>query len=126
MSRLRRRYWPYVSVSNNGTDLMKTISCKRISELVDGKSILITGGTGSFGRRFIERILASAAPRRVIVFSRDELKQHEMRHSLAAGAFPPTGFFICPLRGRGLVPRPFPRGDIRVRASGFHHVPADP
>ena len=43
-----------------------------------GKNILITGGTGSFGKRFVKRILASYKPNKVIIYSRDELKQHEM------------------------------------------------
>jgi UDP-N-acetylglucosamine 4,6-dehydratase len=43
--------------------------------MLNGKGILITGGTGSFGRKFVERIFAKAEPREVIVFSRDEFKQ---------------------------------------------------
>ena len=43
------------------------------------KSVLITGGTGSFGRRFAQTVLRDFRPRRLIIFSRDELKQHEMR-----------------------------------------------
>ena len=42
----------------------------------EGKSVLITGGTGSFGRKFVEVMLAEHKPAREIVFSRDELKQH--------------------------------------------------
>ncbi len=43
---------------------------------LDDKVILVTGGTGSFGRRFIDAVLARAKPRKLIVYSRDELKQH--------------------------------------------------
>jgi len=43
------------------------------------QSILITGGTGSFGRKFVEHVLRGLRPRKLIVISRDELKQHEMR-----------------------------------------------
>ncbi len=50
---------------------------------LDGKVILITGGTGSFGRRFIETVLTRASPRKLIVYSRDELKQSEMQIDLA-------------------------------------------
>ena len=49
---------------------------------LDGKVILITGGTGSFGRRFIETVLRRYAPRKVIVYSRDELKQSDMRSKI--------------------------------------------
>ncbi len=48
----------------------------------DGKSILVTGGTGSFGKRFIETVLCRHDPRKLIVFSRDELKQCEMQQDL--------------------------------------------
>ena len=44
----------------------------------NGKSVLVTGGTGSFGKAFIERLLANSQPSRVVVLSRDELKQAEM------------------------------------------------
>ena len=49
---------------------------------LDGKVILITGGTGSFGRRFVETVLTRYSPRKVIVYSRDELKQSEMQQEL--------------------------------------------
>lgn len=50
----------------------------------DGKSILVTGGTGSFGRHFIKSLLTKATPRRVVIFSRDEMKQFEMQNDLAS------------------------------------------
>lgn len=49
---------------------------------LDGRSILITGGTGSFGRAFIQRVLTHHSPARVAIFSRDELKQYELKQSL--------------------------------------------
>ena len=58
------------------------------TRVLDGKVVLVTGGTGSFGRRFIQRALAEQAPKKLIVFSRDELKQYEMQADLRA-AFPP-------------------------------------
>jgi len=45
------------------------------------ESILVTGGTGSFGKKFVETMLREYQPQRLVVFSRDELKQHEMRTS---------------------------------------------
>ena len=50
---------------------------------LDGKVILVTGGTGSFGRRFIETVLKQANPRKIIVYSRDELKQSDISWSCA-------------------------------------------
>ena len=62
----------------------------------DGASVLVTGGTGSFGKAFIERLLAAHNPARVVVFSRDELKQYEMR--LATGDDPRLRFFLGDIR----------------------------
>ena len=50
--------------------------------MLNNKSILITGGTGSFGKRFIETVLKKYHPRKLICFSRDELKQFEMHQKL--------------------------------------------
>ena len=50
-----------------------------MASVIDDASILITGGTGSFGKAFLETVLTDHAPRRVVVFSRDELKQYEMK-----------------------------------------------
>ena len=47
--------------------------------MLDGKSILITGGTGSFGKRYVKTLLERYRPKRLVVFSRDELKQYEMQ-----------------------------------------------
>lgn len=50
---------------------------------LNGRSILITGGTGSFGRKFLEKALKEHSPRRIVIFSRDELKQYEMKQTWA-------------------------------------------
>ncbi len=47
--------------------------------MFSGKSVLITGGTGSFGKKYVKTILARYRPSRVVIFSRDELKQYEMQ-----------------------------------------------
>ena len=90
----------------------------------DGKSILVTGGTGSFGRRFIERVLAFSAPKRLIVFSRDELKQHEMRESMPGGTSEPIRYFIGDIRDRERLQRAFHGIDIVVHAAALKQVPA--
>ena len=58
--------------------------------MFNNKSILITGGTGSFGQKFVEVLLQRYQPSRVIVFSRDELKQYEMQQQAAQDAAIPT------------------------------------
>ena len=47
--------------------------------MLDGKGILVTGGTGSFGQRFVNYVLKNYSPKRLVIFSRDELKQFEMQ-----------------------------------------------
>ncbi len=89
----------------------------------ENASILITGGTGSFGRKFVERVLRYQ-PRRLVVFSRDELKQHEM-----ARAFPDTGdsplrYFIGDVRDADRLRRAFHGVDIVVHAAALKQVPA--
>ena len=54
--------------------------------MFDGKSVFVSGGTGSFGRAFIRTLLARYQPKRVVVFSRDELKQYEMQQEFNAPA----------------------------------------
>jgi UDP-N-acetylglucosamine 4,6-dehydratase len=88
------------------------------------KSVLVTGGTGSFGRRFIERVLAAGKPRRLIVFSRDELKQHEMRESMPGGASDPMRYFLGDIRDRDRLQRAFHGVDIVVHAAALKQVPA--
>ena len=63
--------------------------------MFDDKSILITGGTGSFGQTFIKALLAKWKPARVVVFSRDELKQFEMQQTFCA---PCMRYFIGDVR----------------------------
>jgi UDP-N-acetylglucosamine 4,6-dehydratase/5-epimerase len=75
--------------------------------LIEGKTILITGGTGSFGKKFTEIVLREYHPKKLIIFSRDELKQHEMRRLYPDGNSPMRYLgctFIC------TSPRPMERG----------------
>ena len=90
--------------------------------VLDGKSVLVTGGTGSFGRRFIKTILREQGPRRVVVFSRDELKQYEFRQEV--GDDPRLRFFIGDVRDRGRLWRAFDGVDIVVHAAALKQVPA--
>ncbi len=83
--------------------------------------VLITGGTGSFGRKFVELMLGEVSPRKVIVFSRDELKQHEMRE---LGFDQPTlRYFIGDVRDRERLVRAMHGVDIVVHAAALKQVP---
>jgi len=87
---------------------------------LNGKSILITGGTGSFGNQFIKRILETDI-KRVIVFSRDELKQFEMAQRLSD---PRLRYFIGDVRDKDRLYRAFNGVDIVVHAAALKQVPA--
>jgi UDP-N-acetylglucosamine 4,6-dehydratase len=86
------------------------------------KSILVTGGTGSFGRKFVQTMLAHYHPRRLVVFSRDELKQHEMRTS--GFDHPSLRYFIGDVRDEKRLRRAFEGVDIVVHAAALKQVPA--
>jgi UDP-N-acetylglucosamine 4,6-dehydratase len=86
-------------------------------------SLLVTGGTGSFGRTFIEHILTKK-PRRVVVFSRDELKQHEMRRALPDGPDSPLRYFIGDVRDPDRLRRAFHEVDVVIHAAALKQVPA--
>jgi UDP-N-acetylglucosamine 4,6-dehydratase len=90
--------------------------------VLDGKSVLVTGGTGSFGRHFIKTILREHTPRRVVVFSRDELKQYEFQQEI--GDDPRIRFFIGDVRDRERLWRAFDGVEIVVHAAALKQVPA--
>lgn len=86
-----------------------------------GKSILVTGGTGSFGSCFIQRILSQADPRRVIVYSRDELKQFEMAQRLQSEKM---RFFLGDVRDKERLMVAMKDVNIVVHAAALKQVPA--
>lgn len=88
---------------------------------LDGKTILVTGGTGSFGRKFTDIVLREYSPAKLIIFSRDELKQLEMR---VAHPEPPMRFFIGDVRDRERLVRAMQEVDIVVHAAALKQVPA--
>jgi UDP-N-acetylglucosamine 4,6-dehydratase len=82
------------------------------------KSILITGGTGSFGRKFTEVMLKEYRPRKIIIFSRDELKQHEMRTlGFDDKTYPNIRYFIGDVRDLTRLRRAFQDVDVVVHAA---------
>jgi len=94
---------------------------------LNDKTILITGGTGSFGRQYIRTISSNWSPRRLIVFSRDELKQYEMQSELKA-TLPPEKysrlrFFIGDVRDGPRLRMAMRGVDYVVHAAALKHVP---
>lgn len=91
---------------------------------LNDSTILITGGTGSFGKKFAEIVLGKFRPKKLIVFSRDELKQHEMKHRFPDGADSPVRYFIGDVRDRDRLKRAFDGVDVVVHAAALKQVPA--
>jgi len=92
-----------------------------MSSALKGKSILITGGTGSFGKRFVETVLRTQEPEKVIVFSRDELKQFEMRQLYPNE--PRLRFFLGDIRDADRVYRALHGVDVVIHAAALKQVP---
>ena len=92
---------------------------------LNGKSLLITGGTGSFGKQFVRTVFKQFPQvRRVIVFSRDELKQYEMSQEFPHSKYPAIRFFIGDVRDAQRLHRACEGVDIIVHAAALKQVPA--
>lgn len=89
--------------------------------MLNGKSILITGGTGSFGKQCVKMLLERYSPKKLIVFSRDELKQYEMRQVFNQ---PCMRYFIGDIRDYSRLKRALENIDIVIHAAALKQVPA--
>lgn len=92
---------------------------------INGKTVLITGGTGSFGKKFVKTILEKYQVKKLIVFSRDELKQFEMQNEFEGQVSKRDRlrFFIGDIRDRDRLYRAFEEVDIVVHAAAMKQVP---
>src|SRR6266851_601507 len=86
------------------------------------QSVLITGGTGSFGKKFVEIMLRDYQPRKLVIFSRDELKQHDMRTS--GFNHPSLRYFIGDVRDQSRLERAFAGVTVVIHAAALKQVPA--
>src|SRR3954469_22057814 len=84
--------------------------------------VLLTGGAGSFGRKFTELMLRKYRPKKLIIFSRDELKQHEMRTS--GFDHPSLRYFIGDVRDADRLRRAMNEVDVVVHAAALKQVPS--
>src|SRR6202034_4162169 len=89
---------------------------------LNDKNILITGGTGSFGKKCTEILLREEQPQRLIIFSRDELKQHEMR--ISGFDHPSLRYFIGDVRDVDRLRRAMVGVDVVIHAAALKQVPA--
>ncbi|TSC58756.1 MAG: polysaccharide biosynthesis protein CapD [Parcubacteria group bacterium Greene0416_79] len=93
------------------------------AEYLRGKTVLITGGTGSFGQQFTETLFNDTPAKKIIIFSRDEFKQHEMRTRLKDSK-DRLRFFLGDVRDLSRLERAFAGVDIVVHAAALKQVPA--
>ena len=93
--------------------------------MLENKSILITGGTGSFGKAFTGTILERYPNiKRLVIYSRDELKQFEMEQQFSASEYPGMRYFIGDVRDLDRLKRAMEGIDIVIHASALKQVPA--
>jgi len=88
--------------------------------MLNGKNILITGGTGSFGKQFVRTILKKYKPNKIIIYSRDELKQFEMAQKFNASCM---RYFIGDVRDLPRLQKAMNGVDFVVHAAALKHVP---
>lgn len=91
--------------------------------MLNNKTILVTGGTGSFGQKFIGTILHKHKPKKVIVFSRDEFKQFEMAKIFPTEKYP-IRYFLGDVRDRERLGRAFHGVDYVIHSAALKQVPA--
>lgn len=90
--------------------------------MLNNKKILITGGTGTFGKAFVSHVLKKYKPKKLVVFSRDELKQHEMMQEFPKKKFPCLRFLLGDVRDRYRVKIALKNIDIVIHAAAQKHV----
>ncbi|MEG1642977.1 MAG: SDR family NAD(P)-dependent oxidoreductase, partial [Bacteroidales bacterium] len=91
--------------------------------MLNNKSILITGGTGSFGKKFVETIFRDYPDvKRVVVYSRDELKQFELKQKYPAKQYPQLRFFIGDVRDSERLKRACEGIDVIIHAAAIKQV----
>ncbi|SPT69946.1 UDP-glucose 4-epimerase [Anaerobiospirillum thomasii] len=95
----------------------------KIAEFLDNKTILVTGGTGSFGKRFIATLLSKYNLKKIIVYSRDELKQFEMQQQFK-DHLKTLRFFIGDVRDKARLDMALNGVDIIIHAAAIKQVPA--
>ncbi len=97
------------------------MSTSKNTTMFDNKSILITGGTGSFGKKYVQTLLRLHKPKKIIIFSRDELKQFEMQQDFNQ---PCMRYFIGDVRDKERLTQAMNGVDFVIHAAALKQVPA--
>jgi UDP-N-acetylglucosamine 4,6-dehydratase len=92
--------------------------------MLNGKNILITGGTGSLGKKMTHIVLENYTPEKLIIFSRDELKQFEMSQRWSVKKYPCIRYFLGDVRDKDRLMRAFNGVDYIIHAAALKQVPA--
>ena len=92
--------------------------------MLNGKNILITGGTGSFGKKMVQIVLAQYKPKKLVIFSRDELKQFEMAQRFNPAQHPCLQYVLGDVRDRARLTRVFNGIDYVIHSAALKQVPA--
>ncbi len=96
-----------------------------MKDIISGSCILITGGTGSFGKHFLKKIFLNYPNiRRIVIYSRDELKQWELRNLYPKEKYPQIRLFLGDIRDRERLKRALEGVDVVVHAAALKQVPA--
>jgi UDP-N-acetylglucosamine 4,6-dehydratase len=90
---------------------------------LNGKSVLVTGGTGSFGKHFVKTVIDTYKPRRLVIFSRDELKQYEMQQQFPMDEHKFMRYFIGDVRDRDRLEMAMRDIDYVIHAAALKQVP---
>jgi len=90
---------------------------------LDCKTVLVTGGTGSFGHHFVRTVIEEFKPKKLIIFSRDELKQYEMAQVFPPAQYPFMRYFIGDVRDEGRLDMAMRGVDVVIHAAALKHVP---
>ena len=92
--------------------------------MLNGKTVLITGGTGSFGKKMVQIVLAQYKPKKLIIFSRDELKQFEMAQKWGPHKYACIHYVLGDVRDKERLQRVFKDVDFVIHAAALKQVPA--
>lgn len=95
-----------------------------MKNILDNKVVLVTGGTGSFGNKFVEMILARSKLKKLIIFSRDEFKQNEMSRLFPRVKYPAMRYFLGDIRDKARLYRAFEGVDYVIHSAALKQVSA--